>query len=75
MHRMTVELGPDQAQAIEVIANASGHTKADVIRFSLALMQLFVREGRRGNGVGVIKGERVVKEIAGIWDVKEPALA
>jgi hypothetical protein len=43
-----------------------GTTKAGVLKTALALLQLAIRERKEGNSLGVVKGERVVKEIVGL---------
>lgn len=68
MCRMNVEFGPDQAEALERLAHATGMTKVGVIRSSVALMQIAMREARRGNGIGIVQGGKVVSELAGVWN-------
>jgi hypothetical protein len=66
---VTVEFGPEQDQLLERLAKSHGITKAAILRFGLSLLVIAENEGRRGNAIGVVSGERVVKEIAGLWNV------
>lgn len=65
--RMTIDFGPDQSAALDRIANRLGTTKAGILRYGLSLLQIALAEQSRGNAMGIVHGERVVKELAGIW--------
>lgn len=67
--RTTIDFGPDQTAALDRLSVEFGATKASILRFGLSLMLIAVREGKRGNSLGVIHGDRILREIAGVWDV------
>ena len=65
-NELKVQFNARQAQAIEDMADEMGTTKAGVLKTALALLEVAIREGREGNSLGVVKGDKVVKEIIGI---------
>lgn len=65
-HKLNVQLNDRQSKNLEERAEELGTTKAGVLRTALALLEMALREKREGSSLGVIKGEKVVKEIIGI---------
>jgi hypothetical protein len=65
-NELNVQFNARQARAIEDMADEMGTTKAGVLKTALALLEVAIRERREGNSLGVVKGDKVVKEIIGI---------
>ena len=66
-NKLNVQFNTRQNKSLEDMADELGTTKAGVLKTALALLEVALREKRDGNSLGVIKGEKVVKEIIGIW--------
>ncbi len=64
--KLNVQFNERQTKALEEMAAELGTTKAGVLKAALALLELALRERREGNALGVVRGDRVVKEIIGI---------
>ncbi len=65
-NELNVQFNAWQARAIEDMADEMGTTKAGVLKTALALLEVAIRENKEGNSLGVVKGDKVVKEIIGI---------
>lgn len=65
-NKLNVQFNDRQSKNLEEMAAELGTTKAGVLKTALALLEVALREKREGNSLGVIKGEKVVKEIIGI---------
>jgi hypothetical protein len=74
MARMNVEFTPETAQRLEGLAERLGTTKVGALRFGLALLGVAVREAEQGNDIGVIRGDRVLREISGVWSEAQEAV-
>jgi hypothetical protein len=64
--KLNIQFNEKQGQALEEMAEELGTTKANVLKTALSLLQLAIREKKSGNGLGVIKEDKVVKEIVGL---------
>ncbi len=64
--RMNVQFSERQRKAIEDLADDLGTSNAGVLKSALALLEVALRERKAGNKIGVVKGDKVVKEIVGI---------
>jgi len=64
--RLNIQFNERQNQALQDLANELGTTKGHVLRTALALLEVALREKKAGNDIGVVKGDRVVKEIVGL---------
>ena len=64
--KLNVQFNERQGKALEEMAGQLGTTKAAVLKTALSLLQLAIREKEGGNSIGVVKGDRVVKEIVGL---------
>ena len=64
--KLNVQFNEKQGKALEEMAEELGTTKAAVLKTALSLLQLALREKREGNALGVVKGDKVVKEIVGL---------
>lgn len=69
MTRMNIRLTEKQKRSLEEMEDKLGTTKADVIRRSLSLLAVAIRELEQQNSIAVAKNGKVVKEIIGILDV------
>ena len=65
-NKLNVQFNDRQNKSLEQMAEDLGTTKAGVLKTALALLEVALREKKGGNSLGVIKGEKVVKEIIGI---------
>ena len=64
--KLNVQFSDRQSQALERMAEDMGTTKAGVLKTALTLLEVAIRERRDGNALGVVKGDKVLKEIIGI---------
>ncbi len=64
--KFNVQFSDRQNQTLNDMAEEMGTTKAGVLKTALVLLEVALRERKEGNGLGVIRGEKVVKEIIGI---------
>ncbi len=64
--KLNVQFNDRQTKRLESMADELGTTKAGVLKTALSLLEVALREKKEGNSLGVIKGEKVVKEIIGI---------
>lgn len=65
-NKLNVQFNDRQTKTLEHMAAELGTTKAGVLKTALALLEVALREKKQGNSLGVIQGEKVVKEIVGI---------
>jgi hypothetical protein len=65
-NKLNVQFNDRQSKTLEDMAEEMGTTKAGVLKTALALLELAIRERKEGNSLGVVRGEKVVKEIVGI---------
>ncbi len=64
--KLNVQFNDRQNQSLEEMAAEMGTTKAGVLKTSLALMEVVLRERKAGNALGFVKGDKVIKEVIGI---------
>jgi hypothetical protein len=64
--KLNVQFNDRQAKRLEDMAEEMGTTRAGVLKTALALLDVAIRERKEGNALGVVKGDKVVKEIIGI---------
>ncbi len=65
-NKLNVQFTARQSELLETMAEEMGTTKAGVVKTALVLLELAIREQKEGNALGVIKGEKVLKEIVNI---------
>lgn len=64
--RLSLDLSPELNNALGEIVKETHSTKSDVLRKSIALLEMAVREKKEGNHLGVFDGtNKIVKEIIG----------
>ncbi len=68
MKAMNVKFSDESADALVRIADDMGTSKADALRFGLALLRLAFKEERDGNKIGIIRDGAVVREIVSVWN-------
>jgi hypothetical protein len=61
--RLNLDLTPDSYALLEKLANDSGRSMADVLRIGLALYSLADDEAQKGNSLGIVRDNEVLKEI------------
>ncbi len=66
MSRLNVQFSDRQQKALDELAEELGTTKAGVLKSALSLLEVALRERREGNRIGVVRDNKVVKEIVGI---------
>jgi hypothetical protein len=64
--KLNVQFNDRQSKSLENMAEEMGTTRAGVLKTALALLEVAIRERKEGNALGVVKGDKVVKEIVGI---------
>jgi hypothetical protein len=65
--RLTLDLSPELDELVGRLARITGGTKSDVMRKSIALMELAVEAKRAGKKFGVAhEGQSLATEIVGI---------
>jgi len=64
--KLNVQFNDRQTKTLETMAEEMGTSKAGVLKTALALLEVAIREKKEGNALGVVKGDKVVKEIIGI---------
>lgn len=65
-NKLNVQFNERQSKSLENMAEEMGTTKAGVLKTAMVLLEVAIRERKEGNSLGVIKGDKVVKEIIGI---------
>jgi uncharacterized protein (DUF1778 family) len=61
--RLNLDLTPEAYELLQRLAEESGKNMAEVLRTGLALYNLAQEESKQGRRLGVVEGEKVVKEI------------
>lgn len=64
--KLNVQFTDRQRKMLDEMAEELGTTKAGVLKTALSLLQVAVREKKDGNQLGVVRDNKVVKEIVGI---------
>ena len=64
--KLNVQFNDRQNKSLEDMAGEMGTTKAGVLKTALALLEVALRERKEGHALGVVKGDKVLKEIIGI---------
>jgi hypothetical protein len=64
--RLNIHFTDKQKELLDELAVDLGTTKAGVLKKGMSLLQVAVREKRSGNQLGVVRDDKVVKEIIGI---------
>ena len=61
--RLNLDLTPEAYELLQTVSNESGKNMADVLRTGLALYGIALEEQKEGRRLGIVKDEKVIKEI------------
>ena len=61
--RLNLDLTPEAYELLQQLAKESGKNMADVLRTGLALYGIAQEESKNGRSLGVVKDDKVLKEI------------
>jgi len=61
--RLNIDLTPEAYELLQKLADESGKTMAEVLRTGLALYGIARDEQANGRELGVVHGDKVIKEI------------
>jgi hypothetical protein len=61
--RLNLDLAPAAYDLLQQIATDSGRSMTDVLRTGLALVGIAQEEAKKGRSLGIVEGDRVIKEI------------
>lgn len=64
--RLSLDVSPELNSVLDEMAEKTHTTKSEVLRKSIALMEVAVQEKERGNQLGVFKDHQIIKEIIGL---------
>lgn len=64
--RLSLDVSPELNNVLDEMAEKTHTTKSEVLRKSIALMEVAVQEKERGNHLGVFKDHQIIKEIIGL---------
>ncbi len=64
--RLSLDVSAELNELLEAMGKETSSTKSDVLRKSIALLEMALREKQRGNHLGVFNNDqKIVKEIVG----------
>lgn len=66
MSRLNIQFNERQKKTLNELSEEMGTTKTGVLKTALSLLELAMREKDQGNSLGVVKGDKVVKEIVSL---------
>lgn len=61
--RLNLELTPEAYALLERLSKTSGKNMTEVLRTGLALYGIAQDEAKKGNSLGIIQNDKVIKEI------------
>lgn len=61
--KLNVQFNDAQTEALESLASGLGTTRTGVIKTAIVLLSVAARERRAGNAIGIVNGDRVLREI------------
>ncbi len=65
--RLSLDVSPELNNVLDEMAEKTHTSKSDVLRRSIALMEVAVNEKEKGNHVGILNQEQqLIKEIVGL---------
>lgn len=65
--RLSLDVSPELNSVLDEMAEKTHSSKSEVLRKSIALMEVAVQEKERGNHLGVVnKDQKIIKEIIGL---------
>ncbi len=67
-NRLNVQFSEKQRRALDELAEELDTTKVGVLKTALSLLRVALLEKKNGNNIGVVRDDKVVKEIVGILE-------
>jgi len=64
--RLNVQFNERQKKTLDEMSVELGTTRTGVLKTALSLLEIALTEQKRGNRLGVVKDDEVLKEIVGI---------
>jgi len=64
--RLSLDVSPELNEVLDGMALKICSSKSDVLRKSIALMEIALKEKEKGHALGVIGEGEIIKEIVGI---------
>lgn len=65
--RLSLDVSPEMYDMLEEMSNKAHSTKSDLMRKSLFLMMIAIREKEQGHYLGIIgKDKKLINEIVGV---------
>lgn len=64
--RLSLDVSEELNSVLDDMAEKTHSSKSEVLRKSIALMKVAVDETEKGNHVGIIKNQQVIKEIVNL---------
>lgn len=64
--RLSLDVSPELNNILDEMAEKTCSSKSDILRKSIALMEVAVQEKEKGNHIGIVKDQKVIKEIIGL---------
>jgi predicted transcriptional regulator len=65
--RLSLDVSPELNSILDKMAQKTHSSKSEVLRKSIALMEVAIQEKDKGNHLGVVgKDQKVLKEIVGL---------
>ncbi len=61
--RLNLDLTPDAYELLQTLAEESGKNMSDVLRTGLALYGIAQEETKKNRSLGIVQGDRVIKQI------------
>lgn len=64
--RLSLDVSAELNELLEAMGRETSSTKSDVLRKSIALLEMALREKQKGNHLGIFNSnQKIVKEIVG----------
>lgn len=61
--RLNLDLAPAAHNLLQELSEESGRSMTDILRTGLALVGIAQEEAKRGRSLGIIEGDKVIREI------------
>ncbi len=65
--RLSLDVSPELNELLDEMADKTHSSKSELLRKSIALMEVAVQEKERGNHLSIVnKSQQIIKEIVGL---------
>lgn len=65
--RLSLDVSPELNSVLDEMAEKTHSSKSEILRKSIALMEVAVQEKEKGNHLGIVsKDQKILKEIVGL---------